>query len=194
VTVSFSSSIRDCATLVRSPQDPCGEVMKKQHRRVSIQSLQDELTELRARVKQLTRKESTNLFVDSLNYETKRSLRFNHFFVLAVLRCGRRDPQDVFRRVKHELRCTDIVDVIEDQKRESVDASGSRVERRQVERNGSKIAALLPETDRAGAAAAVYRLKAALPNIEDVRIGLAVYPDDSTEPAQLLKLADPMGT
>ena len=48
---------------------------------------------------------------------------------------------------------------------------------------------VLPQTDRNGALRAVERLSAVLPSHEQVRIGMAVYPDDSTIPDELMAIA-----
>jgi len=53
----------------------------------------------------------------------------------------------------------------------------------------ASVAALLPETDRAAAGCALRRFEAMLTGDEAVRIGLAVYPLDGTESAQLLRMA-----
>lgn len=131
--------------------------------------------------------QAAGLFLARLREEAERALRYNHFFTIAGARPQRTSPEALYGRVRLHLRSTDIVGVVGDG--DDTGGGGGRA----AAGNGKWVAAILPETDREGAHATVQRLTAVLHNMLDVKICFAVYPDDSTDPEQLLRMADPEG-
>lgn len=168
-----------------------GPEAKRKHR------LLKEIEQLRSKLAALERdleQQATEQFQERLEHETRRSQRQNHFLGLLVVRSERTAPRDVRHRIKPWLRCTDFVEVIRVAGAFGGEPGGGR-EGATVSRTGTageaeEVAAMLPETDRAGAEEAVARLKEYLPNMGDVKLGLAVYPDDSTDARDLLAFAE----
>jgi len=150
--------------------------------------LQEEVSRLRSKVRSLERKlrrELTERFMERLEEEMKRSERYEHLFGLLVLTSRRTDPQDVHRRAGPRLRRTDFGEVIQ----LGAAPQSARGAEAGIGAGAEHVAAVLPETNRAGAQAAVDRLKRYMPNMGDVKLGFAVYPDDSTDAQELLRLA-----
>ncbi|MFC1805453.1 hypothetical protein ACFL09_00545 [Planctomycetota bacterium] len=133
-------------------------------------------------------------FLGRLGEEAERSLRYNHFFTVAILASYRTSPDDIHDRVKTLLRQTDFVTVIDAESDEgtrklrSRGGAGSRAARA-LKRQW--VVAIFPETNREAANCVFRRLKGVLLSAHDVVWGFAVYPDDSTAPKELLKLAEP---
>ena len=150
--------------------------------------LQEEVRRLGSKVRSLEqklRRDLTEQFMERLEEEVRRSERYEHLLGLLVLSSERTDPQDVYRRVRPRLRRTDFGEII----RVGGALRSVRGARAGIAAGAEQVVAVLPETNRAGAETAADRLKRYLPNMGDVKLGLAVYPDDSTDPQELLRLA-----
>ncbi len=106
-----------------------------------------------------------------LEAEAERCRRYNHFFSVIALLCPAEQYDAAHERMRGQLRATDSV----------IDLEGA------LQAGG--VGAILPETDRAGARAAMGRLRALLADVDDARLGLALYPDDGAEVESLLQSA-----
>jgi hypothetical protein len=120
---------------------------------------------------------------EALAAEAERSVRYNHFFTVLVLRCSTHDPQAVCDRVRCQLRRTDHVWLL------AVGAAAQQEPPERAAPSGCLVAAALPETDEDAAEPAAERLRAALPDAADLSIGLAVFPGDGTDPGKLVARA-----
>jgi GGDEF domain-containing protein len=125
----------------------------------------------------------TEYFRARLAEEARRAERYGRNFALLYVSCRQADARDVFNTLRPYLRCTDLVEVISG--RPSAHTGAEDVE--EVLRD--RVAVILPETDRGRARATLERLRANLPGLEDFEIGLAVFPDDGTNPLELLAQA-----
>jgi len=125
-------------------------------------------------------------FAEWLEQEKHRAGRYNHYFSLLVLASLKLGAPAIVRRVSSSLRTSDILGL--------VDGNGTRrlVHRLRGIRAAEQhhmVGIILPQTDRAGAQIAARRLRNVLAADDAVTIGLAVFPDDSTNPAELLNIA-----
>ncbi|MGD2174037.1 MAG: hypothetical protein PVJ27_01440 [Candidatus Brocadiaceae bacterium] len=125
-------------------------------------------------------------FLDRLVEEADRSQRYNHFFSVLVVRARKQQAEEVYRRLKGQLRRSDMMEILP----ASPAWEQAEVEPEVPLPEGTEVAAILPETNRAGAKAAVERLRTFLVNAGSVGFGLAVFPDDGTDGRQLLRKAD----
>ena len=136
---------------------------------------------------------ATASFLERLREEARRSERYDRTFSLLVLGLDEPEAQDLYDRVKPYLRAADIVQVIEP--REKRLKSRCAEETRGDTTNAGtlmkcELAAILPETDKPGAETAARRLRSMLPDIEGLRLGVAVYRHDATETEDLLAVAE----
>ncbi|KPK65969.1 MAG: hypothetical protein AMK73_01400 [Planctomycetes bacterium SM23_32] len=122
----------------------------------------------------------TEYFRARLAEEARRSERYNRDFSVAFISCQETEARQIFNSLRPFLRCTDVVEVI----RGLVGAAseGLRQER-------ERVAFIMPETGRAESQAVMERLKADLSDLPDLRLGLAVFPEDAQNPQDLLALA-----
>jgi hypothetical protein len=133
-------------------------------------------------------------FLQRLQREIQRSLRYNHFCTIAVFASYRTSAHRIYRRVRSLLRETDFVAVVDVDNDEGAHMLRSRGGAMPQAANGlpsRRVVAILPETNREGAGCALARLRGALLGAGDVMWGSAVYPDDATTPKALLNLAEP---
>jgi|GEM_PF-5263888 len=109
--------------------------------------------------------------------EKERSERHNRFFILFGLTVDGFAGKGLVELLQNELRSSDYVFVVKD----SCDP---------FHNVSLKLGILLPETDLQGAEIVKERL-ATLFRVNSIPIQMkqAVYPDDATEPEQLLKMA-----
>ena len=124
---------------------------------------------------------------ETLTAETCRSLRYNHFFSVVVLKCRADRPESVCDRIRRHLRGTDHVALLGPG--EAGDTGEPAAAPAQSGSCDCLIVAALPETDAAGARPVVRRLRSCLPEAADLRIGLAVFPDDGSDPWRLVTRA-----
>jgi hypothetical protein len=131
----------------------------------------------------------TEYFRARLAEEVRRAERYGRSFAVVFISCGDSSPREVFNNVRPRLRSTDIVEVINspNQPAGAYAEALNAPDPNELVRN--EVALILPETDRAGAAIALRRLRGQLSELGNVRLGVAVYPDDATVPNQLLNMA-----
>lgn len=134
---------------------------------------------------------SEGLFLDVLEDERARSERYNHYFSVVLLRAGRMETADLLNNVQSHVRGSDMVGMVlpgGEYVRERARGGPLRLP---VDWSGlyGAVGILFPETDREGAKVALKRITSLLSSDEDVRVGYAVYPEDSTDSAELLSLA-----
>jgi len=119
-------------------------------------------------------------FRSAVHHEVHRSERYNHRFSVAVLGlqpwCNPRDLGSVLRH----CRLSDAVGLL--------NADETPEEAPELADDGLRVGLLMPQTDRAGARTVVDRLTSELGNVA-TGFGLAVYPDDDTNPDTLLDVA-----
>ncbi len=115
----------------------------------------------------------------TLRQETRRCLRYNHFCSLILVSCRADRPAGVYDRIRGRLRDTDHVELLRGRAAAQTEEAEERC----------SIAAVLPETSAEGAKVALRRVLTLLPDLEEVRSGVAVYPDDETDPRGLLRVA-----
>ena len=140
--------------------------------------------------------EATRGLVQRLEEETRRALRYNHFLTLAVFSSQKASAQEICDRIQPELRSTDAVDIISTSRVAEERDRGEKLQEATATakvREGERVGVIFIETDGHGAKAAVARLNTVLLNMDDLNVGIAVYPVDSSRPDGLLTLADPMG-
>lgn len=131
---------------------------------------------------------------DVVEREAHRAERYNHYFALVVVASQEISLPDLLQRVPPALRASDAVGVFGPRGRywrltRPRDRADGALPHAVREGTRSKVGILLPETDRSGATTAVNRLSNALAGAEDIRFGTAVYPEDGTEPDQLIQSA-----
>lgn len=163
----------------------------------TLGELRQELAAIRLlleEVKSLAEHWSPPRLRDVIQREAHRAERYNHYFALVVVASREMSLPDLLERVPAALRASDAIGVFGPRGRYW------RVTRPQNRADGalphavregtrSKVGILLPETDRSGAGTAVNRLSNALAGADDIRFGTAVYPEDGTEPDQLIQSA-----
>ncbi len=151
----------------------------------------DSLNELKARVERLqtmlrvTRQtllaQAAMGFADKARYEKQRSERYNHFFTLVSFEFPGEEMDSRLEELRHSFRNTDVVDLMAGRDG-GVQSSSRRSD------GGCRVGVIMPETNGKGAAAALERTSGVW-KTEGVKLGLAVYPDDSIDPDELMRLA-----
>jgi hypothetical protein len=141
----------------------------------------------------------TEYFKARLAEEARRSERYGRPFSVLFVSCRQTDPHDIFNSLRPHLRCTDIVEIIRPRP-QTVNAgippaSNPKEDRRRRVRDSGdeaardRVAMILPETGRAGAEVTLARLRSQCSRLRDLNLGLAVYPEDSTNPQELVPKA-----
>jgi len=135
---------------------------------------------------------TTERFHARLAEEARRAQRYNHYFSVIVMNSNETAPRDMFTRLRHLLRDTDLLEVIIHRVRAPRGRRFTNVIRRARFGRAAehqRVVAVLPETDRTGAEIALGRLRGGLPEKDNLLAGLSVFPDDTTDPHELLSLA-----
>ena len=149
------------------------------------------LDEARARAR--AEQASAPLVLEALNQEKRRSERYNHYFSLAMLRSQKLTAVDLLRTAAGVFRGSDLVGVVDAGGRLHLLGCGGRTLESilsfAADHGDVSVAAVLPETDRGAAGCALRRFEGMLTTDDGVGIGLAVYPDDSTDVEELLRMA-----
>ena len=164
-----------------------------QEREEGLPELVNRLRSKLGALRSLFRASGTEYFRKRLLEEASRCQRYNHYCSVLVLRSQKTDPHEVYNRTRPLLRVTDIVEVVEpaDNAPKEEPALRASGDWQTGETDGARrTAAILVETDRGGSETVVRRLKEALPDMADVGFGFAVYPDDSTSPHELWRIAN----
>lgn len=130
-------------------------------------------------------------FLEIVAFEQLRSQRHDHYFVVALLSPVKVGLQDLVRTAAKTLRSSDLLGL--------VDADGcfhwayqpgrNRESHHPVSPDSGQIGIIMPETDRRGADIALQRIADILGTNEAVSVSYAVYPDNSTDPSELLAIA-----
>jgi len=139
--------------------------------------------------------ESADRFVDLVLLEQYRSERYNHYFVVALLNSATLGLPDLLRLASASFRASDLLGIVDPQGRfhRVMPRSEGRTNLNETSPNyeGHAVGILFPETDRAGAQVALNRITSVLVNNE-ISIGCAVYPEDSTSAEELVAIAAAM--
>ena len=125
-------------------------------------------------------------FAEWLEQERHRAGRYNHYFSLVVLVSVKLSAPAIVRRVGSLLRASDIMGLVHGNGARNL---VHRLRGVKAAEQHQMVGIILPQTDRAGARITVSRLRSVLSADDAVSIGTAVFPDDSTEPAELLSIA-----
>ncbi len=138
------------------------------------------------------RARATEHFMARLAYEVKRAERYKRSFSVLVLSPKRTPVRDLFNRVRPWMRNTDIVEVIE--RRGPAAAAFLEVDappsgQGPADERPMKVVAVLPEANGRTAQIVAVKLKGCLTHMPDVAIGFAGYPEDGTDPLELLRAA-----
>lgn len=121
----------------------------------------------------------TEYFRARLAEEVRRAERYGRRFAVVYVNCGDVGARRVFNNVRPRMRCTDIVEVIRSQTAPNGESGAGE----------DQVAMILPETSKTGAQTAVGRVEMHLSSMGAPRLGVAYYPDDSTNPHQLFAIA-----
>jgi hypothetical protein len=119
-------------------------------------------------------------FGQRLREELHRAERYKHSMSLLVICDGASQLANLCGRLSRLMRRTDIVGLT------AAFREGKEKEATEPER---VLAAVLPETDEEGARTAAERFTRHLLNMHEVRLGIACYPGDGTDPEKLLSVA-----
>jgi hypothetical protein len=134
-------------------------------------------------------------FLDVVAFEQRRSERYNHYFVIALLSPMKVGLRELVRTAAKALRASDLLGSVEPDGTFHVDwahLSGRNHESYWLSQpDKSVLGIILPQTDRPGANTALRRITGMLGTDEAVSVRYAVYPDDSTDPSELLAIASP---
>jgi len=123
----------------------------------------------------------TEYFKARLSEEVRRAERYGRRFAVVYVNCESVSARRVFNNVRPRMRCTDIVEVIRSQMPAGADAEDPA--------GHDQVAMILPETSKSGAKNVVGRVEMHLSSMGALRLGVAYYPDDSTNPHQLFAIA-----
>ena len=137
---------------------------------------------------QTRRLQVTEYFRARLAEEGRRCERYHRPFAVVFVSCPQTDPRDIFNYLRPFLRCTDIVEIIRSRPRLPRPAPGAPPRQPALGENAlrDRVAMILPETGRDGAERTLQRLQAQCTKLGDMRLGCAVFPDDSRNPPELL--------
>ena len=134
----------------------------------------------------------TEYFRARLAEEVRRCERYGHRFAVVFASCRHADPHDIFNNLRPLLRSTDIVEII--RANPPTPSPNGRPEAANAAAGNShtlrdRVAMILLETDRKAAEVTLRRLRTHCVNLQDLSLGLAVYPEDSMNPMELLAKA-----
>lgn len=132
-------------------------------------------------------------FLDVVAFEQRRSQRHNHYFVVAFLGPKEVALRELARTAAKSLRASDMIGPVSMDGRFHWDCPF----------DGRKALAapwpewaehgvlgiILPETDRSGAEVALRRIASQFGENGAISVRYAVYPDQSTDPSELLAIA-----
>ena len=131
------------------------------------------------------------LFAEWLMQERQRCERYNYFFSVVMLKSPKLSAGEIMSRISGSLRKSDDLGAVDGKGHYRCLGSSREVahDDQAQPQCQEMVGVVLTQTDRTGALRAVERLSAVLPSQEQVRIGMAVYPDDSTIPEELMAIA-----
>ncbi len=147
------------------------------------------LEEIRAVYEQRTARP----FAEMLLREKRRSERYNHYFSIMLVSSEKVGALEMLHTSAGSLRVSDILGLVDGEGRyHSLHRAGNGLEglAQMAQPNGDEaVGVVLPETDRDGAETVARRLRSVMAVDDEVKIGLAVYPDDGTNAEELLAMA-----
>lgn len=112
-----------------------------------------------------------------VSIEKERSQRHNRFFIVFVIKSFGLSIENISVKIQEQLRRSDYIFPVEN----IFDYENSKC---------LPIGILLPETDFYGGEFVKKRLQRALALSDcSIQLGMAVYPDDSTNPDELIEIA-----
>jgi len=132
-------------------------------------------------------------FEEVVQLEQRRSERYSHYFVVALLRSERLAISDLLGFVALATRGSDILGLVDPEGRyhlvgaDRESAMGAEALRRLAD--DWRIGIIFPETDRGDAAAALTRIMSSFTVDDGVSVKCAVYPEDGTSPKDLVSIA-----
>jgi len=161
-----------------------------------IARLRSELRITRAlleEIKGLTEQTIAPPFAEVVLQERRRAERYNHYFCLVTLSSPKVDAMEVVRRASQALRSSDTVGIVDAKGRYYALSwfRGASLPPVSVAEQPGKavVGMILPETDRKGAESAVQRVSGNLTDAGQVKVRMAVYPEDSTNVEDLVAMA-----
>ena len=160
-----------------------------------LEDIYGKLRKTRSLLEEIKRMSSSTAptFSDVLMREKQRAQRYNHYFSVVLLTPDEVDALDLLKRTTRLLRGSDVVGLVDAQGRYHRAAElGQGIHSAPRDAPGERwpsVGVVLPETDRQGAQRAVLRLESVLLDAARVKIGLAVYPEDGTDPDELIQRA-----
>jgi hypothetical protein len=132
-------------------------------------------------------------FLDVVTFEQRRSQRHNHYFVVAFLSGKQLALRELARTAARSLRASDMIGPVGMDGRFHwdcpFDGRGVLESVWPAWAEQGVLGVILPETDRPGADAALRRVTTQIGGGQAVSVRYAVYPDSSTDPAELLAIA-----
>jgi hypothetical protein len=145
------------------------------------------------KVRDMGKDSSAPPFTEVLFREKQRAERYNHYFSVVVLVPEALDALEVLRRSAGLLRASDMVGIVDSDGQYHPLAPGGtgpgRLAGLPASGHRQMVGVILPETDRPGAEIAARRLESVLVDDERVKIGIAIFPDDSTHVEDLVSIA-----
>ncbi len=131
-------------------------------------------------------------FIDLVELEQHRAERYNHYFAVAMLSSGRIGASDLFRIAASCLRTSDLLGLVDpDGRYHRVARPRERMARAAQLGDAFRdwaVGVILPETDRDGAEIALTRIRGLTTTDNAVTARCAVYPNDCTQPADLVRM------
>ena len=130
-------------------------------------------------------------FLEMVAFEQLRSQRYNHYFVVALLSPVKVGLRDLVRTAAKSLRSSDLLGPVDEEGRFhwACDSSRNHDSHQPAWPESGQLGIIMPETDRRGADVALQRITEKLGTGEAVSVKYAVYPDNSTDPSELLAIA-----
>ncbi|MHC4787876.1 MAG: nucleotidyl cyclase domain-containing protein [Planctomycetota bacterium] len=125
--------------------------------------------------------------------ERHRCERYNCFFCLVVLASAKLSAVEIVNRINSIVRASDMLGLVDEEGRYHCCGLAQEPQNASQQPQGKMVGIILPQTDRRGGWQALQRLSSMLPRHDQVRMGLAVYPDDSTSPDELVIIAAASG-
>jgi len=122
-------------------------------------------------------------FLRKVRREKERSERYKHFFALVAFECDPDELGQALSRVQASLRNADIVGVLPRAELLTPPEEGGPP----ASNPGHRVGMVMPETNRQGADVAARRALRAIDGAERP-FAMALYPDDSTDAVELLRM------
>jgi hypothetical protein len=130
-------------------------------------------------------------FLEVVAFEQLRSQRYNHYFVVALLSPEKVGLRDLVRTAAKSLRSSDLLGPVGPDGRFhwACETGHNHESRHHSWPETGQLGIIMPETDRRGADIALQRITEKLGADGAVSVRYAVYPDNGTDPSDLLTIA-----